>query len=506
MSFFKTLSAFQEYLCQKAANDEKPEAILKKDSISELFLSFVDDYGDEGERSEYFKKWYEEIKENAENPYENLNDFVYRHVLFYHNTHDVGTEYLRLKEEAEECIHLAQAKKAAIDVQLKNIGNKNDAAKKKLIYEKQRLAGIIKKVEDESGKKKLVGKAINDSSFPDYMGFFDRGFWADILAIQDIGSDKRDMIFFGELPVTSAEKMRRLKKSDKKAYLDVFEEMVSSLRIAEKIEEIAEENCYLQDRKNILSTGLKLLNLKNYEAFVYLEGPQIEGLFRLYLRMIGDNSHAGGMQEIAEKIDEKEHFYEFVYFAFDFSALRNKIAHGEIVEIGREQAYEILMDIYWIIKEIDSDERDYKIWIQFIQKCAEYTDISQIAGVTLEFFTGLEKEKYIKLLERYLKGEFSSEIIWYGLDNEAKSWQLMIQSNDFYEMIWNGEALQVKEGSIDIGKETFSVVRNNDECLKYQAFVELLRKYKYVPEKWYKQYNAFCENISALQENDTGMP
>lgn len=82
----------------------------------------------------------------------------------------------------------------------------------------------------------------------------------------------------------------------------------------------------------------------------------------------------------------------------------------------------------------------------------------------------------------------------------------MIQSNDFYEMIWNGEPLQIKESSIDIGEETFSVVRNNDKCLKYQAFVELLRKYKYVPEKWYKQYTAFCEDISALQEDDTGMP
>lgn len=43
---------------------------------------------------------------------------------------------------------------------------------------------------------------------------------------------------------------------------------------------------------------------------------------------------------------------------------------------SRELAYEVLMDTNWIIKEIDSDQQDYKVWFNFLEKCTESDKVS----------------------------------------------------------------------------------------------------------------------------------
>jgi len=248
--------------------------------------------------------------------------------------------------------------------------------------------------------------------------------------------------------------MQQLRKTDHNTYLNNFAEMISSPQIAEKIEETVKENCYLQDRKNILYTALKLFRVKNYESFVYLMVPQIEGLFRLFLELIGDHSRTGGMMEIAKKIKEKEDFFEFIYFAYDFSDLRNSIAHGAMIKIGREQAFEVIMDTYWIVGEINSDERDYKLWMKFIKECTESIDSSENIQNILRYFAGLEKEKYLELLERYLKNGFTKEIKWYQLELQMAQWDQMIRDRDFYKAIWNEEPLQSIDRDMG-GREKF---------------------------------------------------
>ena len=41
-----------------------------------------------------------------------------------------------------------------------------------------------------------------------------------------------------------------------------------------------------------------------------------------------------------------------MYFAYDFADLRNQVAHGEMVKVDRELAFEVLMDAYWLVGEI----------------------------------------------------------------------------------------------------------------------------------------------------------
>ena len=264
--------------------------------------------------------------------------------------------------------------------------------------------------------------------------------------------------------------MLQLRNSDKDAYLDAFNNMILSLQIVEKIEAIVRNNFYLENRKRVLLTALELFGSENYESFVYLIVPQIEGLFRVYLRLLGDNSYSVGMQEIAKKIKEKENFFEFVYFAFDFSNLRNRIAHGDMIEVDREQAYEVLMDTYWVIKEIDSDQRDYKLWFKLIENVLNNLDLSEAIRETLGYFVGLDAKKYMELLKRYFRDDFKREITWYNLAAQVEKWDSMIRDRSFYEAMWNGGALEVNDGSIEIEGKHFSVMKYNDRRFKISKF------------------------------------
>lgn len=68
-----------------------------------------------------------------------------------------------------------------------------------------------------------------------------------------------------------------------------------------------------------------------------------------------------------KKIYDKEHFSAYTYFAYDFPEIRNPIGHGNIIKVDRELACEIMMDLYWILNIIDSDDCDYKKWMSVFE-------------------------------------------------------------------------------------------------------------------------------------------
>ena len=497
MGYLATLANFYKDLRKRAASNEKPETVLTRDNISESFLSFIDQYDDGNKERESFRKLYEEErKKNADLEW---NEFIYTRALFVKEKRDIGTEYLRLKEESEEYLSLLQEKKDSYEKQLKAMGSTKSIQKEIIKYYKVFFEKRLKKAEKQSTTEELVREAINYCSEPYHMELFNGGFALDILSAQDIDTDKRDLVCFGELSPIEFRKMVRLRETDEEAYLDAFGNMISSLHIIEKIIEIAKKNFYLYNREKILHTAFALFSERNYESFAYLTVPQIEGLFQVYLRLLGDKSICNGFQEIAKKIKEAEDFLEFVYFAYDYSTFRNKIAHGEMIDINRGKAYEVIMDVYWIIKQIDSDQRDYKLWLQLIEKCTDLpASIKQIQG----YFTGLDAEKYIELLKRHLHKEFKNALIWYNLGDQADKFNSIIQNKRFYDAIWNEKTLQAYDEINEVDGKKISVISYNDEPLKYRLLVEELRKYGYVPEDWYQQYTKFCDDIEKQQKTD----
>ena len=234
--------------------------------------------------------------------------------------------------------------------------------------------------------------------------------------------------------------------------------------------------------------------------------PQIEGLFRVLQQSIkGDRADTRGMKEVIEKIHNNEDFWEFVYFAYDFPEWRNKIAHGEMIEVDREFACEIMMDLYWILRTIDSEEQDYRKLMSFLNDFCSKQDLKMMVECLASYFASIESEKYLELLKRFFEGEFDSIVEWYGIVEQKQKFIETIHSEELYLLIWNDEPLELettKKVQMEDGEiKEFNVIDLNDNSLKYYRLLSLLNEYNYVSLKWYKKYLSFVDQIEVENRN-----
>lgn len=191
--------------------------------------------------------------------------------------------------------------------------------------------------------------AIDKCSYPEIYEYrLDYGFSMEKIKVIDIGKDRRPMIFFGNLPIQGAEKLLKLSSTDHKKYLESFRDIILANGVVKKIKSNVDCSSELKKRKNIIYTALEMFENENYESFVYLITPQIEGVFLDYVRLKDDRSVFGGVMEVAKRANEKDSFYEYPYFEYDFPEKRNAIAHGEIIDVRPEMAYEMIMVLLWI--------------------------------------------------------------------------------------------------------------------------------------------------------------
>ena len=54
-----------------------------------------------------------------------------------------------------------------------------------------------------------------------------------------------------------------------------------------------------------------------------------------------------------------------------------------MIEVTKEMAFDIIMDIFYIVKLIDAEENPYKIWVEFFKNLPEWNDQE---GYILDFF------------------------------------------------------------------------------------------------------------------------
>ena len=90
------------------------------------------------------------------------------------------------------------------------------------------------------------------------MRWYSSGFSMGIYSAQNIDSDRRNMIFFGDLPLRQAEKMIMLKKENPSKYSEFFEKIIYELEIMDKLNLIVENNFYIHDRLPIISAATTL--------------------------------------------------------------------------------------------------------------------------------------------------------------------------------------------------------------------------------------------------------
>lgn len=471
-------------LYHEAEEGKAPEEILTKEHLAELFLTAADQYGRSDEKRAHYEAQYQEAEDAS------LGEFICEKVFWIGKNQNVLQEYLSLQNQIEDCLEFFSKKSE----ELGRTCGKTDKGK----Y----LIGVASKRKNNLKKRSkpaaLVAQALHNMTSGPLNWWLHQDFQMEIPRFRELERDQRTAIFFGDLPVQGYRKLMQLAKNDHEAYLDVFEKLIGDRDIPEQLCHRTERNVYLHDRAGIMQTAVKLFEEEEYQSFVYLLVPQIEGLLRIYQGILScDAAQCGkarlGMKQVANQINDLGGFLEYIYFAFDFcDELRNPIAHGQIIEINRERAYEVLMDAWWLTEKIDSPECGYKRCLQIVQKCTGCKNDAQAVGFLLDVFSGPGEEKNLPLLRQHLNQAFKKEYAWYGLTKAAERLDCLLRSQSLYDTIWNGGPAQYVDETIELDSETITVHNLENNFEEHRKLVELLHQFGATPKDWYDRYIQSC--------------
>ena len=314
---------------------QNPEEDLKKENIVSAFLAAVPE------------QYRQELQEES----------IYEDILCF--SADVAGEYKHLKHSFDDLT-------AAIDTQKQTFLSRKitspktkeeEAENKKINWYISQLEEIRKDVSAVN----LVQMAIRNSRLPASWGLWGvrHDFLHELFRVNTMDADRRKYINFGELAISEIRNIPD-KQRDHERYMMYFGRMIADLQVLERIQETVKGNPLMSERFHIVSEALKYFRLNDFQMFLHIIVPQMEGFFRIYMNALHNHQETRSISDIVRKIRDRRDFWEYIYFAYDFPVLRNAIAHGEVPDVTRERAYEILMDLHWVIGQIDSDELDYK--------------------------------------------------------------------------------------------------------------------------------------------------
>lgn len=483
-----------------------PNEDLKKENIVARFLAFAK-HG-KGYDKEHFIKQYNEIGANLLNG-QTFEDFIYRRCLYFHS--DVLTEYLHAKSRLEEALkYLKKEKLGAIEIrrEIKNRLSDEEASEdpeyNKYDYYIKYFADRIKSISEALDEPNLIKCALESAQTPYWAGWQRMGLYAANIFADYAVKNGHDYIWFGMLTVPFMKKMQQWRTSNHNLYVETFAKIIQEYAIVKNMIKICEENYYLHRRLNIVKIAAELFEREEYEAFSYLMAPQTEGMFGDYLKLCNvECENKTGMTAKIEKVKEftpagKGPFVEYAYFKYDFPALRNPMAHGAIVEVNQETAFEILMDAHWVVQEINLDEHNYKKWINFLREIA-----SADSGYSIILkrcrSDSWDYKLYIDLLMMWFRGNFDEITDFYRLSNEENILRECLNSAELYNAIWSNMPLQNEDKTAST--DDMRVMKWNDEPLLYQDFIETVKENNVaVPKEWLFKYYCFIDTMNKHKE------
>lgn len=381
---------------------------LSKEKLVKNFLAFMaQEYGhDEGY---YCKKF-----DSKSTDYKNFNEYIYKHYMGLER--DLRVEYEKIEMEAKGRIELYRKRVNDLNSKVEFTStNKYTVGKYKFFLNINEE--LLRKANNSREKANVFRAALNNCR----KSFGVRGLWtyadtfSDILQYVDI--DWKSYINFLEASVEQSGVLAKKKNSDHYQYLILFKNYIDEHNILERLLCIASSNYYLHNRREIIEAAVNLFINENYVPFVYLLVPQIEGLFDVYKSLLGINNNEilNGLVDKLDAITKKQRLWGYVYYAFEFPVLRNHIAHGNMVDITPEIAYDTLMDIFYLFHEIESNDREYKIILDFLETFScKQTD--KDTTFVLEYFCdSLQSDRNLGWLKKCFDGDYDSMIERYQI-------------------------------------------------------------------------------------------
>ena len=469
---------------------------LSKSKLVERFLDFMSiEYNLD---HKYFDDEFEIHKEK----YSNFEDFIYG--FYLHLGKDLRKSYEYYLKKAKERVKYYSEKVNYFSKKVEGSKEKYEKDKCKFLLEINRE--YCKKALMEKDKKNIFQQAYRDSliinkskSFFNYDSRLKLDVqYLDLEQFENI--NWKLVINFSDKPVSFTESMGMLKSKSYDEYLIAFKNYIITDKIFENIESIAKNNYYINQRLPIIKAASNLFDAENYTPLVYLLVPQVEGLFDDYRQVLDIDTYEriDGIGNKLKKLRERKKIAGYLYYAFDFPKIRNDIAHGKMIDVTDEIAFDIIMDIFYIVKLIDADDNPYKIWVEFLNNLSERND--QI-GYILDFFKNdiLFTEQNI-IFENYFAGKYNDIIKWYELEDNEKKFIEIIKSEDFRKRIFNNEPIEIKTKEVFNGEE-FTIVRTNDDVCHYEKLITILQEKDLCPVDWITAVNNRIKEIKEKKDN-----
>lgn len=483
-------------------NSNNPVEDLKKESIVSNFIKFA---SKSKNYNEEFVKEYNALKD-AELEGEKLENFIYRDILWFYS--DPVIVYSQIKTNLREALSILSKYKEISVEKRREIKKQLNIDKElyELEYSKYEFyinyyVDRIKAVEKEMDESNLIKRALMVARTPPWSCFS----WMNMYSLYNLKDynlmNGQDYIWFGNLSIREMQRMRFLRKNDHNEYLVKFSEMINYFNIKNLLIRKCEDNYYLYKRLNIIKSAVGIFERKEYGAFCYLIAPQTEGMFGDYLKICNvEFENKAGMSVKVEKVNEYtpvggDGFLEYAYFRYDFPALRNPMAHGVMVSVDNETAFELLMDAYWVMNAIDSDKHAYKKWVNLLRKITSSDNACEIIIEKLRF-DNIDYKSNKEVFISWINGDFNQIIGFYDLLENERILIDCLNSDKLYNYIWYDKDSQDKSEGINE-----SYLENlNEAPLLYQDFVELVREKFTIPPKWLADYYSFIEIMNNQKE------
>ena len=492
MGYLKELERFYNEIQENSARSLSYEKL-----IQDFLQHMAQKYGyDEA----YYRKNF-----NPENQkHKDFNEYIYKYHMGLNK--DLRREYERIESEAKKRIKMYQDRVRALNNKVNSISKDKKYIKGKykfLLDINKELLEKAKKAREKSNVFQAARNCcIEIPAWFSWMWSFNNTF-GDIEQYENI--DWKSKINFLEANVTDGNELAKMKQSDSEQYLAAFKSYIDVHEIPERLLYITSENYYLRDRQEIIKEAINLFRTGKYVPFVYLLVPQIEGLFDVYISLleISNNEALSGLSEKLCAIHEGHMLWGYVYYAFEFPVLRNDIAHGNMVSVTPEMAYDTLMDIFYLFHEIESEDRQYKIILNFLNEFSDKQPDKRTAYV-LDYFSNLQENNKLKWLKICLDGSYDDMIVFYGHRDTFTELEALFNSEQFRKAIYDHEPLKTKIDDEYEGMQ-ISYIKLNREVKKYMPLLELLKSYVDFPQTWISSIEHRIHDITEEDKNEENL-
>lgn len=417
----KVEEEFYEFICKKYLWLEE----LPKDNLLELYIKATSDL--------------KEIQSNISN-YENLIKEEKKKA----KTGDFG-------EEEDKYVHL-----------LEHYIEKNKKAKEEIVVF---IANGIKSTAYNKSMKKIgfssLGTSLFQNSPYEYCRFPHK---FNLNSFSEIKNK------FKNVTPKKHRELQNLYEENKENFFEYTKEYIENEDIILKIKKMLQEHHRLYNRKEILNQTLDSYSDNKY-LLCNIVPLQIEGIFFDYCMELGINKKEIANISLREKLNkikknENIFFYDYDYYAFKFPVIRNKVAHGKIINKKVNHLADLLLlDLYDVCEKITSEELLINKIVDILKvdpkDMKDIIKYSIVKNIDIPKFYELE-DNIEKAKQNFYKDEF-----WNELDKISKKDNNILHKG-VYKIVYSFKNEGIcKEKCVDILKNYGNMEKFNLDPLEF---------------------------------------